>query len=373
MVIYANKIKKFNISNDMKKVCVIFGGQSSEHDISIITGMQLCKNFYSEKIEKIYFGLDNKFYLATQIEDLEFFEDKKNIKLKEVVFLDGAIYKLGFTLKKLFDVECVINCCHGGVGENGDLAGFFEVNKIKCTSASSLSSHIAMDKSITKELIKEIVPTIKGVKVTKFNFDEATKNIDETFPFELIVKPNSLGSSIGVKACNIENYKEHIEAIFEMSDDTLVEERVVEIEEYNQACLRDGEELVLSAIENPITKSEFLTFEDKYKTPSKTKGKDREIPAKISKKLEEQINSYTKAIYSALNMKGVARIDYIYDKKKKQLYFNEINTIPGSMAFYLYEPIGIDYISLINKLINNATIPKEYKYFNTNILKDKKF
>ena len=250
----------------MKKICVIFGGESSEHDISIITGMQITKNFYVEEIEKIYFGLDNKFYLATKIEDLKFFEDKKNVKLKEIIFYDGAVYQKGFTFKKLFDVQCVVNCCHGGVGENGDLAGYFEVNKIKCTSANSLASHIAMDKNLAKELVKDIVPTLKGVKVTKSNFDETTKQIDETFSFDLIVKPNSLGSSIGVKACNIENYKEHIEAIFEMGDDALVEERVVDLAEYNQACYKSEDDLVLSAIEQPISKHEFLTFEDKYKT-----------------------------------------------------------------------------------------------------------
>lgn len=356
----------------MKKLCVIFGGKSSEHDISIITGMQLAKNFYAKDLEKIYMGLDNKFYLATKVNNLKFFEDKEKIKLKEIIFHNGAIYQKGFTLKKLFDVECVINCCHGGVGENGDLAGFFQVNNIKCTSANSLSSHIAMDKTLTKELVKDIVPTVKGVKVTKSNFDKITKHINENFAFDLIVKPNSLGSSIGVKACNKQNYIDQIEAIFEMGDDALVEERVIGIEEFNQACFRTKDGLVLSAIEHPISKHDFLTFEDKYKTKSKTKGSDREIPAKISAELEEIIINYTSKIYERLGMNGVVRIDYIYDKSTNTLYFNEINTIPGSMAFYLYEPLGIDYITLVENLIENAEDIKKFAYFNTQILNDKK-
>ena len=367
-----DKILQSNINIDMKKLCVIFGGESPEHDVSIITGMQLAKDFYIEEIEKIYLGLDNKFYLATKVEDLTFFENKQNLKLHEIIFLEGAVFKKGLTLKKLFDVECVINCCHGGIGENGDLAGYLQVNKIKYTSASSLASHIAMDKSLTKELLKDIVPTVRGVKVTKTNFGEKTKIIDETFPFELIVKPNSLGSSIGVKACNIENYKDQIEAIFEIGDDALVEERVVEIAEYNQACFKNKDGLVLSSIEHPISKHEFLSFEDKYKTKSKTKGSDREIPANISKELEDQIKDYTSQIYKKLNMNGVVRIDYIYDKANKMLYFNEINTIPGSMAFYLYELLGIDYITLVENLIENAEDIKKFAYFNTQILKDKK-
>ena len=355
----------------MKKLCVIFGGQSSEHDISIITGMQLCKNF-NQEVEKIYLGLDNKFYHATKIRDLTFFENKQKIKLPELVLCEGSVFKKGLIFKKLFDVECVINCCHGGIGENGDLAGFFEVNKIKCTSASALASHIAMDKTLTKELVKDIVSTIKGVKVTKSNFEEVIKQIDETFSDELIVKPNSLGSSIGVKACSKQNYKDQIEAIFEMGDDALVEDRVVEISEYNQACFRTKDGLVLSAIEHPLSKHDFLTFEDKYKTKSKTKGRDREIPAKISPELEEKIKTHTSKIYEKLNMNGVVRIDYIYDNSTNTLYFNEINTIPGSMAFYLYEPLGVDYISLVEKLIENVEDIKKFAYFNTQILKGKK-
>ena len=357
----------------MKKLCVIFGGASVEHDISIITGMQLAKSVEQKySLEKIYLGLDNKFYLATKIKDVSTFQNKESLKLKEIIISNNSIYLKGLILKKYCDIECVINCCHGGVGENGDLAGFFSVNSIKFTSANSLASHIAMDKSLTKELVKELVPTIKGLKVSKSNFEMTTKQIVETFSNELIVKPNSLGSSIGVRACNKDNFIEQIQAIFEMQDDALVEERVEDLFEYNQACFRNGEELVLSEIEQPITKSKFLTFEEKYNAKSKGKGTDRIIPAKISKKLETQISNYTKQIYEKLGMNGVVRIDYIFDKKEKKIYFNEINTIPGSMAFYLYEGIGIDYITLIENLIKNAKNTQKFAYFDTKILKNKK-
>ena len=354
----------------MKKLCVIFGGASTEHDISIITGMQLAKN-YSKGIEKIYIGLDNKFYLATNIKDLNYFSNKDIIKLKEVVFYNGAIYTRGLFFKKYCDVECVINCCHGGIGENGDLFAYLQVNKIKCTSANTFASYIAMDKDITKQLVKDIVPTIKGVKVTKQNFDETVKIIKKKFNDNLIVKPNSLGSSIGVKACDKSNFIDQIQAIFELNDDALVEERVVDLIEYNQACFRTKEGLSLSAIEQPLTKSDFLTFEDKYKANNKAKGSDRIIPANISPELEEEILTYTSKIYEKLNMNGVVRIDYIYDKSSNKLYFNEINTIPGSMAFYLYEPIGIDYITLIEQIVKNTPEIKKFTYLDTQILKDK--
>ena len=354
----------------MRKICVIFGGKSCEHDVSIITGMQLAKN-YGNGIEKIYLGLDNKFYLATKIDSLKTFRNKKNLKLKEVLFYDSAVYLKGLIHKKLFDVECVINCCHGGVGENGDLKAFFNLNKIKCTSTNAISAHATMNKSMCKDLVCSLVSTIKGVCVNKENFEDQYKLIDENFSSDLIVKPNGLGSSIGVSVCDKENFKNQIQAIFNLNDDALVEERVVDIIEYNQACMRIDGEIVVSAIEQPITKSEFLSFNDKYNSCQKSKGADRIIPANISKKLEDEINETTKKIYSHLQLEGIVRIDYIYDFKKKKLYFNEVNTIPGSMSYYLFEPIGVDYITLINNLIKNTKQVEDYSFLETDILNTK--
>ena len=356
----------------MKKLCVIFGGSSSEHDISIITGMQLANNLKEKNIEKIYLSLENKLFLASKIVDLQKFYKKNDLNLKEAYFYNGAVYTKGIVNKKLFDVECVINCCHGGVGENGDLSAYLNLNGVKCTSANSLASHIAINKSLTKKIVEENVPTVKGIEIAKNNLEEAIKIVEKDFSDELIVKPNSLGSSIGVRACNKGDFVEQINAIFEMGDNALVEERIVDLVEYNQACFKDGEEFVVSAIEQPLTKNSFLTFEDKYQNSSKGKGTDRIIPANISKKLQEKISNYTKQIYEKLNMSGVVRIDYIFDKSANTLYFNEINTIPGSMAFYLYEPIGIDYITLIEKIVKNAENVKKFAYFDTQILINKK-
>ena len=355
----------------MKKICVIFGGASSEHDISIITGLQLYKNISLRyDIKMIYFGLDNHFYLSTK-SDATYYSDKKKIKLPEIIFYNGAVYKKRF-FKKLFDVDLIINCCHGGVGENGDLSAFFEVHNIRYTNSNPLSSHIAMNKSLAKSLLKDELNVVEGILVTKENKNLAIEEIKNNLSDDLIVKPNSLGSSIGVKACNKENFTEQIEAIFEMQDDALVENRVTNMIELNQACVSTKDGLILSAIEQPLSNHGFLTFEDKY-LGGKTKGKDRIIPAKIDKKLKEKIDETTKHIYKKLNYSGIVRIDYIYDLDNFTLYFNEANTIPGSMAFYLFEPIGIDYISLIDLLINNEKQTKKYLYFNTDILNKTSF
>lgn len=358
------------INKIMKKLFVIFGGSSCEHDISIITGMQLCKNLETKySVEKIYLGLDNNFYLATKVQDISYFADK-NIKLKQIIISDGAIYIKNLVLKKYCDVDCVINCCHGGVGENGDLAGFFAVNKIRTTSACSLSSHIAMDKYLTKRLVSDIVPVVKGELVTIDNYLEKKKSIKKDYK-NIIVKPNSLGSSIGVKVCDKKNFTEQIMAIFTMNDDALVEECITNKIEYNQACYKKDNELMLSEIESPITKSEYLSFEDKYIHEGKSKRKDRVIPAKMSADLKSEINFYTAKIYNALKLDGVVRIDYIYDLDAKILYFNEVNTVPGSMAYYLFEPLGIDYITLVEDLVDNAPSVKKYSYFDSGILRKK--
>ena len=354
----------------MKKLCVIFGGKSCEHDVSIITGMQLAKN-YENGIEKIYLGLDNKFYLASKINSLKQFNNKKNLKLKEILFHNSSVYLKGVISKKLFDVECVINCCHGGVGENGDLKAFFNLNKIKCTSTNSIGAHITMNKALCKRFVSGIVSTVKGVCISKQNFEECCKLVEDEFTADLIVKPNGLGSSIGVAACDKNNYQDQIQAIFNMNDDALVEERVIDIVEYNQACMIVDDQIVLSAIEQPVSKSEFLSFDDKYNSAQKGKQSDRIIPADISQKLEKEINETTRLIYSLLNLEGIVRIDYIYDNKEKKLYFNEVNTIPGSMAYYLFEPVGVDYITLINNLIRNTKDVEDYSYFETDILKTK--
>jgi len=350
----------------MKKLCVIFGGDSCEHDISIITAMQLKKN-YNRDLEMLYLGLDNKFYLTTKVENLSAFA-KGVSKFKQVFIYGNSVYSNGLRLRKLFDIDCVINCCHGGVGENGALSGYLELNKIKQIGSSVLPSSIAMDKNMCKQIVSEFVPVVKGILVKKSNFYEKIKQIDENFSNFLIVKPNSLGSSIGVKCCDKTNYQQHIRAIFEMGDHALVEERVCEIVEYNQACFRDGDKLILSAIEQPLTKSEYLTFEDKYEKSGKGKGNDRIIPAEIDAELNAKINEYTKKIYTTLGFNSVVRVDYIFNKSTGVLYFNEVNTIPGSMAFYLYEPLGIDYISLIDTLIENSCELKFQPRFNTDIL-----
>lgn len=354
----------------MEKVFIIFGGASAEHDISIITAMQLSKNLQNVyDVEKIYLDINNNFYLASNIDDVSFFKEKSNLKLKPIIISNGVVYKKGVFLKKYLKIDKVINCCHGGVGENGVLSSFFEINKIEYTNCSPQASCITMDKSLTKALLKDSVNIIKGIKITKLNYKQAIKTVQTDFSNDLIVKPNALGSSIGVAIATKKSFKKQVDAIFLLNDDALVEERIVNMIELNQACYKSADGLKLSLIEQPISNQQFLTFREKYQ--NKTKGTDRVIPAKISKELEDEIFATTKKIYTELDLNGVVRIDYIYDLDKNILYLNEVNTIPGSMSYYLYEPLGVDYISLVEDLLKNTKPTQQYTYFASDVL-DKK-
>ena len=269
-------------------------------------------------------------------------------------------------MKFISNIDCVINCCHGGVGEDGILKGLLDLNNIPCTSADTKSSSICMDKEYAKLVAHSLgIPIVEYIKVNKY-----TKNIDkiEDLGKSIIVKPCGLGSSIGVVKSDIDHLKENIDIVLHLDDKVLVEREISPLIEYNCAVVRDGENIILSQIEQPINKSDILSFEDKYISEDKT----RIIPAEISKEKQDLIYGYTKRIYEHLNLNGVVRIDYLYDQNNDTIYLNEINTIPGSLAYYLFEGLGITYIKLMEILMNNAKTKQLQPYFSSTILENLK-
>lgn len=352
----------------MEKIVVIFGGASVEHDVSIITGLQAI-NILRESYEvfAVYMSLENEFYLTKNLNPKDYY-DKEVItsKAKRVTFFDGKM----FYVKKnkcvfLTDFYAVLNCCHGGVGENGVLASYFEMCNVKISSAEGLGSAICMDKFLTKEIAKSLnIPTVEGVRVTKDNFDESLLTIKKSLNSDLIIKPNSLGSSIGVVRTTQEGLKEQVLKCLHLDSNVLVENCVTNMQELNCAVFKRKGDLCLSQIEKVGGKTNFLTFDDKYIS----KESKREIPAKISEKLKNQIYDYTKKVYTALNLRGVVRLDFIYDLDSKKLYLNEVNTVPGSLAFYLYEGMGINYTMLCEAMLEEARIAKKQTYFESDIL-----
>lgn len=367
MVLGGTKIK-FCIYKNMEKLHIIFGGASVEHDVSIVTALQTYNALKTKyDISLIYCNKDNKMFLTNKSTPADYMDKTLLEKQsKPVAIFDKKLYLVcKRKLKYLERVDIVLNCCHGGMGEDGGLRAMLEYNMISCTSADMTSSAICMNKYYAKIIAKELdIPVVDYALIDKSNLyqcEDLTKYLGKN----LIVKPNSLGSSIGVVKSSGDNLRENLEIVLHLDKFALVEREISPLIEYNCAIIRDGDNILLSQIEQPMNKSDILSFEDKYINSGE---QTRVIPANISDDLKEEIYNYSKKIYQHLSLNGVVRIDYLYDKAQNKVYLNEINTIPGSMAYYLFEGLGISYIKLMEILIKNAQKKDLQTYFASNIL-----
>ena len=353
----------------MKNLFIIFGGASVEHDVSIVTALQAYNNLKDKyKLGLLYCAKDNLMYWVDKTIPADYID--KDVLLKkstQVSIFNKGLYKVcGKKLKFISQIDCIINCCHGGVGEDGTLKGLLDFNKINSTSASMPASVMCMDKEFAKLVAKSLdIPIVEYMVV-----DKHTRFVEKaiTFGDNVIVKPCGLGSSIGVVRSDMAHLGENIDMVLHLDDKVLIEREINPLVEYNCAVLRDGDNIILSQIEQPVNKSDILSFEDKYISVDKT----RIIPAQISKEKQDLIYDYTKRIYEHLNLNGVVRIDYLYDQNNNTIYLNEINTIPGSLAYYLFEGLGITYIKLMEILMKNATVKPLQPYFASTILENLK-
>ena len=216
------------------------------------------------------------------------------------------------------------------------------------------------------------------IEISSINDQKKINKVLNNFKFPLIIKPNTLGSSIGIEIVNEkEEFIGKLSKALKYDESVIVEAKLTNFTEYNIACYKEKNKQILSSIEEVTSNNEYLTFDDKYKdTGTKNKKENnRIIPADINEELLEEIHSTTNLIYKNLNFKGVIRIDYLFDKETNKLYFNEVNTIPGSLAFYLFK--DLEFKTLLDKLIKEAILTKAnndllINSFKTNILDVKK-
>ena len=347
------------------KLGILFGGRSYEHDISIITAAQVAAVLKDKaELYPIY------------AKDGEFFLIKKELKIED--FAKGKIKKkkLSFGKRKgrgvlKFDwksvvPDCVICCCHGGEGEDGHFSAMLECFDIPHTASGLLPSALTMDKRLTKEFCAQFgFATAKGV-FGHHDEDVLEKTKDLKYP--LIVKPARLGSSIGIQVAHDET--ELIGAVgvaFSFDKDVVIEEIVENAVEYNCAAFRDGEEVVVGAVENPRSWHEFLTFQEKYEGGKYKSGSNRIVEGKLADRIRET----TERIYRAFELDGIARVDYLYSERDDVLYINEINSQPGSLAYYLFEEVGIDFSDLLFRVVKQAIVAineKDIISFNSHVL-----
>ncbi len=346
-----------------ENLAVIFGGVSSEHDISIVSALQALtqvdKNFYN--LIPIYIAQNSKWYVGKTLSDISNFANLNLKKLNEVSFVlgDNNLYKkslVGFVKK--CKIDCALIVMHGVNGEDGKVMAMLDLCGVPYTAASQTESGLCLDKSLFKTYLNGLkVNNVTGLTLLDLNYyANQEKFLDEAeeLGYPLIVKPATQGSSIGITVCkNRKQLQDALNISFGLSTKTLVEKYLDNITEVNVAVLKNGNNLIVSELEQPVKNNEILSFENKYLNDSNSlESVKRIIPAKIKKKHRNEIIETAKYVYEQIGLKGVVRFDFIISNDK--VYLNEVNTIPGSLAFYLFKPNGLEYKELINILIKNA-------------------
>ena len=330
------------------KLGVLFGGRSYEHDISIITAAQVTAAIDGKAEVFPIYAENGEFFLVKGPVKIEDFA-KHRIRKRRVRFTKkGKRGAISFGFRKI-PLDCVICCCHGGEGEDGHFPALLECFDLPHTASGMLASAVTMDKRVTKLFCSEYgFSTAKGVNGRRGeDVMEKAKALD----FPLIVKPARLGSSIGVDVAHDEF--ELINAValaFSFDSDIVIEEVVKDAVELNCAAFKESDEIIVSGVENPKSWHEFLTFSEKYDGGKQKSGTNRIVKGDLA----ERVREMTKKAYRAFSLDGVARIDYLYSPKNDVLYLNEINSQPGSLAYYLFEEVGIEFPDLLMRLAKEA-------------------
>lgn len=342
----------------MKNVVVIFGGESCEHDVSVITGVMALnavdKTLYNPI--PVYIAKNGRWYTSDKMKDVSVFKNIELKKLVEVTLLPPSrnLYAIKKNrLKELGEIYSVVNCCHGGDGESGGLYAIIKNCSISCTSSGLFSSALAMDKEFTKLALKGIgVACLSCVRINRDTFylqrEHVFSTIQEKLGFPIIVKPARLGSSIGISiAKTVDELEKGLMQAYVYDSKVIVEKALVGFREINCAAYKRAGEVVVSECEEPILNNQMLTFNDKYKLPVQ-----KDFPAKIDEEIREKIRKTTKAIYQKLNFSGVIRIDYLL--VDKEVYVNEINSVPGSLAYYLFCKTTEDFSKFLTQIIEQS-------------------
>ncbi len=343
-----------------KNVAVIFGGRSCENEISVITGTMAANLLDAERyaVFPVYIAQSGAMYTGEMLRDTAFFRggdlDKKCVR---ALFFDGKLFEMrGRKRRELCEVDCALNCCHGMNGEDGAVAGLLRLNGIPDASPDMAASALFMDKAMTKLIAKALnIPALPFFRISEGEYKKrgamAVKCVEERLGYPVIVKPARLGSSIGVAVAEDRaRLTFAIEAGFAYDTLLIAEKYLPERREINCAAYRGGDEIVVSECEEPKTEHKFLTFGDKYTGGSKQRAS--EFPAKISKESADRIKGYTKLLYRRMNMRGIVRADFLMSGG--EVYFNEMNTVPGSLAWYLFCDKLSDFRGVLTSLIEQG-------------------
>ena len=372
------------------KVAVIYGSRTCEHDVSIVSALQAMDNLDKNEYEivPVYIARDGQWYTGRLLRNITFysaFKPELVTHVAPVMSEDGKLTLMPVTsiaphgFKGMVKVlmsnmnlgedtvekcDVVLPVMHGMNGEDGTLQGLLELFNVPYTSTGVLGSALGMDKIAMKQFFRGCgLPVVDGMWFARSewnkNHEEVLNRVESSCPYPVYVKPANLGSSIGIsRATDRQSLIKSIETAVEYDRRILVERGIEKPVEINCSALRIKGEVRASLCEMPASWEEFLTFDDKYLRGSKSgKGQGmeslaRKVPAPISDDLTQRIQQMTTQVYNAMDCKGVVRIDYMLDGD--ELYINEINIIPGSLAFYLWEPLGISFKEMLDCMIEDA-------------------
>jgi len=326
----------------MKNIAVIFGGRTVEHDISILTGLHAAAHVENANVHYVYLDRQNKMSTGRGLADIDFYTSGGK-GAKNCHFAGGCLCR---RFKKT-KIDAILNCCHSGVGENGELAAYFKVVGIPVTSCGYISAANMQSKTRTREIL-----TAAGFSQPKYVTVRKGEDITAGFPdFPVIVKPDTLGSSIGVSIARTEEELANaLELAFEMDNRAIVEEFFEGIKEVNCAAMRAMGEIKVSACEEVCGKHEFLDYESKYLDSSS--GFIKKGKGTVESRDDSEIKGLTRRAYELFGASGIVRADFMLHGGKT--YLNEINTIPGFQAYHLWARTGMPYGLAIDLVVKQA-------------------
>ena len=395
------------------KVAVVCGGSSVEHEVSVITAMQAAAALDRSKYTPIalYITKDNRFFTGENLLDINSYKDiptaLKNAMEVIPVRHEGKSVLMSFPPKTFgkgtfIPVDAVLTAVHGTNVEDGTLQGLLEYWGVPYSGCNVCASAAGMDKWVMKALFQsQGLPCLPGILINRTDFyadmEAIIDRIEHEIGYPIVVKPSNLGSSVGIsKARNREALEESLVNALSFAQHAICERAVEHLREINCAVLGDSDSARPSVCEEPLNATDILTYKDKYQSGGGSKGAKgakmggakssggskgasgmaslaRQVPANIPAELEARVKELAVKAFQAIGASGVARVDFLLDGESGELFVNEINTVPGSLSYYLWEAGGMSFTQLVDELIQLALKKQRDKEklsfsFDTNLL-----
>ena len=359
------------VGKDRFTIGVIFGGRSVEHDVSIVTAQQVMRALdeVGHQVIPVYIDRAGNFYRGAALRELASFEKEEWRQKKDVerVLLSPQPRQHGLIIEPLAGrfrasrvqrLDVVFPTLHGTHGEDGTLQGLLELAEIPYVGCGVLASAVANDKGMTKAVLREAgIPVLDDVRLNREEWlqdpEMVLARVMEELQYPLIIKPARTGSSIGIGFAEDEvSLRSAVEIAIAFDHRVLIEERLTDCLEINCAVMGDGKDGRASYLEQPLSYEEFLSYEEKYLRGSEgMKSAERIIPAPISAETTESIQQATREAFRAIDGRGIARMDFLLQRDESAFFLNEINTMPGSLAFYLWQEEGLTPTMVCEQLL----------------------